>query len=105
MSFKTLQNPVGELLSLCGLISMRDPYQCTQLFKPVDETIVHGCFFCIERMWYLVELVELLPLLLCTAASNRGNVQHAITEFNERAPVKHQKMQIFPITLFYSFKH
>lgn len=41
------------------------------------------------RVCYLVQLVELFPLLLCTAASNRGDVQHAVTEFNECPPVKH----------------
>lgn len=37
---------------------------------------------------YLIELEELLPFFLCAAASDGGDVQHAITEFNECASVE-----------------
>ena len=48
---------------------------------------------------YLIKLIELFPLFLCTAASNRGDVQHAITEFNESPPVKHYTWQLSLIQL------
>lgn len=42
-----------------------------------------------ECLYYLIDFVEFYPLFLCAAASNRANVQHAITEFNECPPVEH----------------
>lgn len=41
---------------------------------------------------YLIKLKELFPLFMCAAASNRGDVQHAITEFNECPPVKNNML-------------
>ena len=35
-------------------------------------------------MRYLIQLVELLPLFQCAASSDRGDVQHAVTKFDER---------------------
>lgn len=56
------------------------------------------------RVRYLIELVELFPLFLCAAASNRGDVQHAVTELNECPPVKHYTLQPGHYYVFYTFK-
>lgn len=56
------------------------------------------------RVRYLIEFVELFPLFLCAAASNRADVQHAITELNECPPVKHYTLQPGHYYVFYTFK-
>lgn len=40
---------------------------------------------------YLIQLIELEPLFLRAAASNRANVQHPVTEFNKRPPAEERK--------------
>lgn len=44
-----------------------------------------------ECLYYLIQLVELNPLVLRAAASNGADVQHPITEFDERPPAEERK--------------
>lgn len=44
-----------------------------------------------ECLFYLIQLVELNPLFLRAAASNRADVHHPTTEFDERPPAEERK--------------
>lgn len=42
---------------------------------------------------YLIKLFKLFPFFLCAATSNRADIQQAVSELNERPPVKHDTLQ------------
>lgn len=53
--------------------------------------IAWGAANALGGLSYLIQLIELKPLFLRAAASNRTNIQHPVTEFNKRPPAEERK--------------
>lgn len=93
-SYWTKQWAYGSIKSyeqfqiLCGFSALNDANNNIKK----DNLAAFNYAFSDMCLCYLIKLEELLPLFMCAAASNRGDVQHAVTEFNECPPVKNNML-------------